>query len=93
MLQNEEAECLFESNIRKVAESNQNIILVGDINLDMRKEDKISQTLLSICKSNGLTKHRSKATRINPTTGTATIIDHVWANNYIDILKTGAMRG
>ena len=94
MLKDEETESLLEKNIRQVAESSKNILVVGDFNVNMRKkEDKQTQTLSAIYKSYGLTQHIDKATRIDPTSGTATILDHVWANENAEIKKTGTMRG
>ena len=94
MLNDDEAESLLENNIRQVAESSKNILVVGDLNVNMRKkEDNLTQTLTAIYKSYGLTQHIVKATRIDPATGTATILDHVWANEGAEIKKSGTMRG
>ena len=94
MLLDDETECLIETNIRKLTESSKNIIVVGDLNVDMRKkEDKTTQTLSAIYKSYGLKQYITKATRINPNSGRATILDHIWANENMELKKAGTMRG
>merc|ERR1711867_8543 len=94
MLLDDETECLIETNIRKLTESSKNIIVLGDLNVDMRKkEDKNTQYLSAIYKSYGLKQYITKATRINPNSGRATILDHIWANENMELKKARTMRG
>ena len=81
ILHNDKNESTLEENIRKVSEITNNIIVTGDLNVDMLNNDsKDTQALKDSFESYSLTQHITKATRVNMKTMKPTIIDHVWAS-------------
>ena len=93
LINEDREESILEKNIRKVTEKSNHIILVGDLNIDIRdKENPESSTLRDICKPYGLKQYIKKTTRFNKN-GKSTIIDHIWATKEADIVKSGTVHG
>ena len=95
LLDAEQGESKIEENIRKAAEISDRIIVTGDLNVDMSNaNDADTQNLQNIYHSYGLTQLITKPTRIDKKSGRSTIIDHVWANSEISLVKsTGTFVG
>ena len=85
----------LEENIRKASEMAKSIILVGDFNVDYaNKKDHLTEKLENACSTNGLSQLILKPTRIDPSTSSKTIIDHIWINNeYVPVKTSGTMLG
>ena len=93
MLSEETGESKLEENIKKATEISQNIIVMGDYNIDMKTKSEDTQTLKSIYKTYSLSQHIKKGTRFDPKTGKSTIIDHAWATPEIKIKSCGTILG
>lgn len=67
----------------------QEIIIVGDINIDINKQNKTTATYLDMLTSNGMQPMINECTREDPNKNTRTCIDHLFAkcNNTNDNAK------
>ena len=94
-LSTKSGESKLEENIRKASEISNRLIINGDYNVDLLKENnKQTQTLNNIYESYGLQQYIKKPTRIDTETGKPTLIDHVWANGSLNMIKkTGTFTG
>ena len=95
ILNNDNSESILEKNIRKAAEITSNIIVTGDLNVDMIDlEAKDTQTLKDTFETYQLKQHITKATRVDKKSLKPTIIDHVWASSETNLIKnTGTFDG
>ena len=93
MLNEESGESKIEENIKKATEISQNIIIMGDYNIDMKTKSEDAQTLKSIYKTYSLSQQIKKGTRFDPKTGKSTIIDHAWTTPEIKIKSSGTFLG
>ena len=88
-------ESKIEENIRKVSEVANKVLVTGDFNIDM--SDTTHKNTLFINNTYtayGLKQHVTKPTRIDKTTFKPTILDHIWANEDANIIKsTGTFIG
>ena len=75
-------ETTIEKNIRKASEISNNLIIAGDLNVDMaNKESKQTKLLKTIYKAYGMSQIIKKPTRYDKISGKPTIIDHFWVNS------------
>ena len=87
--ENDENESKLEENIRKVSESSTKVIVTGDYNIDMTDHaHKNTEFIKSTYEAYGLKQYMKKPTRIDKSTSKATIIDHVWATEEANLVKT-----
>ena len=94
MMNEKAGECKLEENIRKVSEITSRIVITGDFNIDLANHDASSEQLKNIFKCYGLTQFISKPTRIDAKSGKPTIIDHIWSNDELNLIKeTGTFIG
>ena len=93
MLESEE-ESTLEKNIKQASLISNQLFITGDFNVDMR--DPLNNNTISLkdtYKTYSLKQHIKKATRIDPKTGKAKIIDHIWTTPEIKIKSTGTFIG
>ena len=89
IIENSENEDKLEENIRKVAELSTKIIVTGDFNIDMSDEThKNTELIKETYGTYGLKQHVTKPTRIDKNTGKPTIIDHIWASEETNLIKS-----
>ena len=81
-------ECKLEENIRKASEITNRLILTGDLNIDVNSPAIKSTHLKEIYKCYGLSQYIKKPTRVDPKSGKPTIIDHIWSNKEVNLIKT-----
>ena len=94
LVDKEDKESIFETNLRQAAEISNRIVLVGDFNVDMKqKENKEPKALSSTCDSFSLTQHISKVTRIDMKTGKGSLIDLIWTSPEMKTLSSGTLHG
>ena len=88
-------ESLLENNIRRACETAKSVVLLGDFNINYAKaENHLRDKLENVCATYGLSQVINKPTRIDPNTGSQTIIDHVWINKeYVPIKDSGTTIG
>ena len=87
-------ECKLEENIRKASEITNRLILTGDLNIDVNSTAIKTSHLKEIYKCYGLSQYIKKPTRVDPKTGKPTIIDHIWSNKEVNLIKmTGTFTG
>ena len=78
----------LENNIVKAQSITKDIIITGDLNIDMRKKKNPETKQLSeICKTQNLKQLIKKTTRINTDKNTKTIIDHIWTHKDADLIN------
>ena len=79
----------FEIIIEKLQNEKKNVYLMGDLNLNLLNNDKNVKirNLISILHSNNFLNTITKPTRVMGTS--ATLIDHIWTNNYLNCIKNG----
>ena len=80
-------ESKLEENIRKASEISNRLILTGDLNIDIKSKSELANQLKDVYKSYGLSQYVKKPTRVNPKNGKATLIDHIWSNKEINLIK------
>lgn len=66
---------------RKVRDLENNIVFVGDFNVNLLNNDKIVNDYISVFQSNGFKSYINKPTRINRNTNTKSCIDHIFVRN------------
>ena len=95
ILINDKDESTLEENIRKASEITSNIIITGDLNVDMLDhESKETQALVDTFESYDLKQYIAKATRVDKKSLKPTILDHVWASPDSNLIKsTGTFDG
>ena len=68
---------------------NKNIILAGDLNINILKNDPSHTSFLNLMKSQHFLPKISKPTRFSPTPGISpSLLDHIWVNS-TDLFKSG----
>ena len=78
----------LEDNIMKAQAITKDIIINGDLNIDMRKKkNPETKKLNEISKTHNLKQLIKKTTRINTSTNTKTIIDHIWTQKDADLIN------
>ena len=94
-LSTKNGESKIEENIRKATEISNRLIMHGDFNVDLlQQNNKKTKTLNEIYTSYGLKQYIKKPTRIDPDTAKPTLIDHIWANEDLNMIKkTGTVTG
>lgn len=89
IVQEQDDENKLEENIRKVTESTAKSIVTGDFNINLLDNThKNTQILTSTYESYGLKQLIKKPTRIDKSTLKPAIIDHVWATEEANLVKT-----
>ena len=74
-------ETVIENNIKRASEISNNLIIGGDLNVDMlNKDHKLTKLLKTIYKSYGMKQVINKPTRFDRNSKKATCIDHFWVN-------------
>ena len=87
-------ESTLEKNIKQASLISNQIFITGDFNINIRDPQNVDTiTLKDIYKTYGLKQHITKATRIDPQTGKAKIIDHIWTSSEIKLKSTGTFLG
>ena len=90
MQKDETGESILETNIQKATEISNRIVILGDLNIDLlNKTHKNTKNLNTMMNSYNLIQHIKNVTRIDMNTGKATLIDHVWTSNEMQVLKSG----
>ena len=84
----DDGESILESSLEKAAMKSKNIIVVGDLNIDMSSKSKEKTNLNHIFKSYNLKQLIKKPTRIDPTSSKKKIIDHIWISDDMKQLKS-----
>ena len=74
---------MFEELIDKISEQNKDIIICGDFNIDISKENSQTKKYQGLINMYGLHVNNCEATRIPPST--MTCIDHSISNTFYDI--------
>ena len=87
LLNEKQGECKLEENIRKVSEITNRVIIAGDFNIDNLCPNTNSEQLKNIYKCYGLSQLINKPTRVDKRTGKPTLIDHIWSNKELHIIK------
>ena len=82
------AECKIEENIRKATEISSRLIIHGDYNIDLLNQNNPqTQRLNEFYADYGLKQYVTKPTRIDKESGRPTLIDHIWANKNLNMIK------
>ena len=88
ILFDEEIESILEESVRKATEITNRVIITGDFNIDMSNPtNNQTEKLTDILTCYGMQQLVKKPTRIN-NSGKATIIDHIWANEATNLIKS-----
>ena len=87
---------ILESQVTEAMYLNRNIIVVGDFNCNTEEdsEDQNTKVLTEVFDSLSMKQLITKPTRIDTRTNRATIIDHVWTDQEINLVKeSGTIEG
>ena len=88
ILNENHGESKLEENIRKASEVTNRMIITGDFNIDTANDTSIlTQSLTNLYQTYNLSQLIKKPTRIENKSGRATTIDHIWANNDLQLIK------
>ena len=94
MLDDTDGPSTLEKNIRKATEITNQLIITGDFNIDLRdEENNLTTSLKDTYETFSLKQIVKKPTRVNPGTGKASLIDHIWVSPEINIKSTGTFIG
>ena len=96
ILKDSEHESKLEKYIQKAYQTYKNVILIGDFNADVKKENECPKgtKIQEIISTYGLEQIITKPTRIDNKSRKATIIDHIWINPADNVvLKSGTATG
>lgn len=90
-----DGESKLEENVRKAHEISNRVIITGDFNIDASDmSNRESEALMNIYNTYNLTQLIKKPTRTNKTSGKSSIIDHIWVNKDLQLIKnTGTFIG
>ena len=88
MMKSKDGETKLEINIQQASEKNQNIIVMGDLNIDMASKNKNKTSLNHIFKSYNLKQLIRKPTRVDPNTLKTKTIDQIWITKDLKQLKS-----
>ena len=95
MLQQVNVESTLEKNIRIVTENSKNSLILGDFNANLLQNKKPeTKSLRNIFKMHGFKQIIKEPTRIDPATGSESLLDHIWVTNeFGQIISSGTLAG
>ena len=96
LLQEIEEETLLERYLQQAHKICNNVIVLGDLNADVKLESECpkGKKVHDIFTTYGMNQIIEKPTRIDPKTGKATLIDHIWLDKQkIITQQSGTMEG
>ena len=95
ILSETDGESKLEENVRKAQEISHRIIINGDFNIDTSDTTNCeTEALTNLYNTYNLTQLIKKPTRTDKKSGRATVIDHIWANEELQLIeKTGTFLG
>ena len=81
----------LEESLTRAAQMSKNIMLIGDINIDLLKSTPHSEKLTELCENVGLHQKIKQPTRLEE--ASATLIDHMWATDDCATGESGVLAG
>ena len=93
--ESENEESILENNIKKATQVSNRLIICGDFNIDMNSpSNPKTKQLTTVYETYQLKQHIKKPTRVDPRSGRASIIDHIWATEEApSIIRSGTFIG
>ena len=93
--ESENEESILENNVRKATQVSNRLIICGDFNIDMKSPNNPkTKQLTNMYETYQLKQYIKKPTRVDPRSGTASIIDHIWATEEAPpIVRSGTFIG
>ena len=93
--ESENDESILENNVKKATQISTKLIICGDFNIDMKSPNNPkTKQLTNTYEAYQLKQHIKKPTRVDPQSGKASIIDHIWATEEApSIIRSGTFIG
>ena len=92
LMKDKKGESIFEKHIKEVSLMGCNTYILGDFNIDLQEKCSKTKKLKNIFENYGFSEIINAPTRIDPTSGRKSALDHIWTNAK-DVVSSGTVPG